>query len=366
MEDLFQNNDYQSVKEKAHFLRDAYIEDIEKNLLGFETQLSAHKINVRWVDNESVLSNMILDLLPSRSHNRVCFDMPYIPNLLQNCGNIIHNVSLADIENHNEEAENLIIQADFGVVENGSLVFVNKSSKNCFNAVNNVFVILNIDQLVVKEKDLLLFLTLQSHEEHLFPHDIKIISQPFKKIISNPFQTSTEASYSSEDVNIFVFLYDNGVSKIMEDSFLRQSLYCINCGKCLDVCPVAKAFDNNSPIDLIKQNCFDQFNRTQSLFQHTSLCGNCQDVCPVNIPLVDMLIYEMQMINELNSYSRNKQLHSIFMKRSKMNKYNGFFLRYYFIKRFFGKNRWLSNYFNNQKETFFNITRNTKNKTPDE
>lgn len=363
MEEIFQNNDYQSVREKAFFLRNLCIEDIEKHLLGFETQLSSHKINVRWVDNEESLSNMILQNLPNRSHNRVCFDIPFIPETLQNCGNIIRPVSAQDIENHTDEADNLIVQADFGVAENGNLVFIDKNSKNCFNTVSNLFVIFNIEQLIAHQSDLSLFLMLQNPDNSAFPKDLKIINHPFNRIVANSFQRSTETSYSTEEVNIFVFFYDNGASKIMEDSYLRQSLYCINCGRCLDVCPVAKAYDNSSPINLIKQNCFDQFNKTQSIFQHTSLCGNCQDVCPINLPLVDMLIYEMQLVNENNSYNRNKQLHNIFMKRSKMNKYNGLFFRYFFVKRFFGKNRILSNYFGNQKNTFFNITHTTKNKS---
>ena len=36
----------------------------------------------------------------------------------------------------------------------------------------------------------------------------------------------------------YLILIDNGRSKILADGFMRQSLSCIRCGACLNVCPV--------------------------------------------------------------------------------------------------------------------------------
>ena len=65
---------------------------------------------------------------------------------------------------------------------------------------------------------------------------------------------------------------------------------------------------------------------------------------------------EMQASNLSVKYSRSKQLYSLFSKRSKLNKINNSFLRFFFIKRFFGQNKSLGRYFNSQNGDFFNIT----------
>jgi len=113
-----------------------------------------------------------------------------------------------------------------------------------------------------------------------------------------------------------------------------------------------------SPIELIKTNCVEIPSKRSAIFQQTTLCGNCQDVCPMNIPMTDMLIYEMNLVNGMNNYSRNKQLNTILSKRSKLNQFNKPLFRYVFVKRFFGKSKMLYNYFKNQNNIFYNIVRN--------
>lgn len=157
-------------------------------------------------------------------------------------------------------------------------------------------------------------------------------------------------------------LYLNGIEGILSSDvdILKESLYCIQCGRCMEVCPAANAATNEeekfSPIDLVKLNSMDSYNRTQHLFSHTTLCGACDCVCPVKIPLVRLLLYEMQVSNQVSKNSRSKQLFNIFKKRSNLNKANNSFFRFFFVKRFFGKNKSLSRYFSGQNGDFFNIS----------
>ena len=157
-------------------------------------------------------------------------------------------------------------------------------------------------------------------------------------------------------MNITIILNLNGIEEILYSELLKESLYCINCGRCLEVCPVAAANDNLSPIELIKMNGLDKYNQTQHIFSHTTLCGACECVCPVNIPLVKLMLNEMQASNISVKPSRSKQLYSLFSKRNKINKINKPFFRYFFVKRFFGQNKVLSHYFLNQNADFFNIS----------
>ena len=348
----------QDMRDRAFSLRYSFIESLETHLLALESNLIDHKVNVRWAQDETALCDSIVELLPGKQYNSVCFDVANVPELLSSYENVINPVSVEAVVNHDQETETLIVESDFAIAENGSLVFVNRKSSDCFNLVRNVIVIVNIDQIIVSQSDLSLFLRLKSgNASSDFPSDVKILNKPYKKIVSDLFLSSQSVGYTEEDVTISVILYDNNITDILQDASLRQSLYCIHCGRCATVCPVMKVNNGISPIDLVKKNCFDQFNRTQSIFQQTSLCGNCQEVCPINIPLVDLLIYEMNLVSENTSYNKTKSFFSILSKRNKINKKNSPFLRYFFLKRFFSKNKMVLNYLLNQKDQFYNITR---------
>ena len=348
----------QDMRDRAFSLRHSFIESLETHLLALESNLLDHKINVRWAQDESALCESIIELLPGKQYNSVCFDMTNVPEQIFTYENVVNQVSVDSVTNHDQETETLIVEADFAIAENGSIVFVNRKSSDCFNLVRNLIVIVNIDQIVVSQSDLSLFLKLKNRNSSSdFPNDVKILNKQYNKIVSDLFMSSNSIGYSEEPVNVSVVLYDNNVTDILPDASLRQSLYCIHCGRCATVCPVLKTNNSLSPIDLVKNNCFDQYNKTQSIFQQTSLCGNCQEVCPVNIPLVDLLIYEMNLVGENTNYNKTKGLFSILSKRNKINKKNSPFLRYFFLKRFYSKNKMLLNYLLNQKGQFYNITR---------
>lgn len=346
------------LREKANFLRYTFVEEIDKYLLSLESSLLDHGMNVRWAQSEQRLCESIEDLLPQKQYNRVCFDLPSIPTYFQNSGNLLQISPIESVSNGEAEVDTLIVNADFAISSNGSLIFIDKKSKNCFNNVNNVIVIVNIDDILISHENFSLFLSLKG-KDGKFPDDVKIITKPYEKVVANAFQSSDTLGYTKENVKISVILYENGISELLNDVSLRDSLYCINCGKCLEVCPVANASHKMSPIDIIKKNCLDQYNHTQSIFKQTTLCGNCQDVCPVNIPMTDMLIYEMNIVNGNVNYARNKQLNAIFSKRSKLNNFNKPLLKAIFLKHFFGKNSMLHSYFKKQKDNvFYNIARN--------
>lgn len=348
----------QDMRDRAFALRHSFVLGLETHLLALESNLIDHKVNVRWAQDESTLCDSIVELLPGKQYNSVCFDMAKVPELLSTYENVINPVSVEAVANHDQETETLIVESDFAIAENGSLVFVNRKCNECFNLVRNIIVIVNIDQIIVNQSDLSLFLRLKNgNQSSNFPNDVKILSKSYNKIVSDLFMSSNSVGYSEEPVTVSVILYDNNVTDILQDGILRQSLYCIHCGRCANVCPVFKTSSGIAPIELVKKNCFDQYIKTQSIFEQTSLCGNCQEVCPVNIPLVDLLIYEMNLAGENTSYNKTKSFFSVLSKRSKINKKNSPFLRYFFLKRFFSKNKMILNYLLNQKDQFYNITR---------
>lgn len=352
------HKDLQFLKTKANMIRFSLIEEIEKHLLAFESKLISKNINARWISDETELVDFICKSMPKDNYNKICFDVQKIPAQFFEKKNFIKEISVDSLEKKNETAENIVIQADFGIVETGSLIFINKTSKNCFNDIEKLFIILNINDLLIKYTDLEILLYLQKvMNSNLNFEDIKIISAPPSRILTKKFQSSNEEKFTAEKVEVFVLFYDNGITEILEDSVLRDTLYCINCGNCQKICPVYQQTNNLSPIDLIKYHCKNENKRNPKLFENTTLCGNCNEICPVQINFTQLIIHQMINLPGKNSlHEKNVDLFKVFSKRSKMNKINSSFRRYFFVKKYFGKNKKLTNYFSKCKDNFFNIT----------
>lgn len=350
-----------SINKRANFIRYSYIENIDNYLLAFENKLNTNGIDVKWISNEEELCSCILSSLPKAHFNKVCFDLPSIPEGLSNTNNVIKSISVEDLERNIESSDFLITNANFGLVDTGSVVVFNHQCKNCFNKVDHIIFILNLNNVIAKSTDLGIILSLYDRDMvYGNQQSVDIISQPFNKIISNNYQfEQQEESYSTQKVNITVLLYDNGITEILNNVKLRETLYCINCGNCKKVCPVYKINHKYSPIELVKNNAFANNRRTNDIFENTTLCGNCDKVCPVLIPFMNMLISEMETVANNDHDDNWRDLGKTFSKRMKLNKLNGKFRRYFFLRKIFNNNKKLLNYFMSQQDDFYNLT-NTK------
>lgn len=92
----------------------------------------------------------------------------------------------------------------------------------------------------------------------------------------------------------FIIL-DNGRSRL-RNSPLKESLYCIRCGSCLNACPVFREIGGHAykspysgPIgSVISAGLFGS--EFVPLAQASTLCGACKDACPVDIDLPKLLV----------------------------------------------------------------------------
>jgi len=355
MKSPFLEKDFESIRKKAYALRHNYFDDMDKHLLSLESSLSKKGLDVIWIKDKNSIFDAVESILKKNNARRVTFDtqIPF-ESQFQYMADV---VPVEQAENSSDDIDLLVVNADFAVCDSGSLVFLDKKSKLCFNKVKNLAIIVNIDQIITSQQDLSFFIALKYYsKENKMPMDVKIIQKQLQYVFPSHLSFMSEQVISQEDMNISVLLYLNDIEDILSSEIMKESLYCIQCGRCLEVCPVASACENISPIQLIKMNCLDKYNASQHLFSHTTLCGSCEAVCPVNIPLVRLMFSEMQASNIVVKPSRTKQLYSLFSKRSKLNKLNHSFFRYFFVKRFFGQNKLLSRYFQNQNADFFNVT----------
>ncbi len=89
---------------------------------------------------------------------------------------------------------------------------------------------------------------------------------------------------------------DNGRSRILAGP-LRESLFCIRCGACLNACPVYRTIGGHAyggvyagPIGAVLTPLYDGLALHPHLPHASSLCGACQAACPVKIAIPQMLI----------------------------------------------------------------------------
>lgn len=355
MKPPFTDQDFESIRQKAYALRHNYFDDMDKHLLNLESALTKKGIDVLWMKDKDSLVAAVETLVKNCNARRVTFDtvVPFESDFQH----LTEVVPVELSENSSDDIDLLVLNADFAVSDNGSIVFLDKKSKLCFNKAKNLAVIVNIDQIITNEQDLSFFIALKyMSKEQTMPQDVKIIKNQLQYVFPSHLSYLSDQVVSQEAMNITVILYLNDIEYILSSDIMKESLYCIQCGRCLDVCPVASACDNLPPIQLIKMNCLDKYNESQHLFSHTTLCGSCEAACPVNIPLVRLMLSEMQASNLVVKPNRPKQLYSLFSKRSKLNKLNNSFFRFFFVKRFFGRNKSLGRYFQSQNGSFFNVT----------
>lgn len=115
----------------------------------------------------------------------------------------------------------------------------------------------------------------------------------YNTIITGPKQKK-EADGPAE---MYVILLDNGRTNLLANEKVREALYCIRCGACLNACPVYKNIGGHSyettysgPIGSIITPHLRGMKEFKHLSYASSLCGNCTEVCPVRINLHELLL----------------------------------------------------------------------------
>ncbi len=100
-------------------------------------------------------------------------------------------------------------------------------------------------------------------------------------------------------------LLDNGRTKILQDDVARETLMCIRCGACANICPVYNnvggfAYDwvHLGPIGSILSPQLLGTKIAGDLPFASSLCGACAEVCPVKIPIPKILLHLRHRVAE--------------------------------------------------------------------
>ena len=93
-------------------------------------------------------------------------------------------------------------------------------------------------------------------------------------------------------------LLDNGRTDVLADKIGRQTLNCIRCSACLNICPVYERTGGHAygsvypgPIGAILTPQLVGVENARSLPFASTLCGACYDVCPVKINIPEVLVH---------------------------------------------------------------------------
>lgn len=121
--------------------------------------------------------------------------------------------------------------------------------------------------------------------------------------------------YGEGPEEVHIVLLDNGRSEILRDPKLRETLYCIRCGACLNICPVYQQIGGHAygwvymgPIGatLIPQYLGESEGRYAPFL--SSLCCACFENCPVRIDLPGHLLRLRNRIVESKHSKRIERL----------------------------------------------------------
>jgi len=148
-------------------------------------------------------------------------------------------------------------------------------------------VIVGIEKMIPSVNDLALFWPLLS----TFGTGQKVTV--YNSIVSGPKQPN-ETDGPEE---MYVILLDNGRTALLKNPTMREALYCIRCGACLNACPVYKNIGGHAyettysgPIGSVITPHLKGMANYKHLSYASSLCGNCTQVCPVKINLHELLL----------------------------------------------------------------------------
>jgi L-lactate dehydrogenase complex protein LldF len=187
------------------------------------------------------------------------------------------------------QAEIGVTGANFIIADTGSIAITENEGNGrlCASYPKTHIVITGIEKVIPSLTDLALFWPLLA----TFGTGQRVTS--YNSIISGPKQAG---EFDGPD-EMYVILLDNGRTNMLANTKLRESLYCIRCGACLNACPVYKNIGGHSygttysgPIGAVITPHLKGLNDWKHLSYASSLCGNCTEVCAVKINLHEILL----------------------------------------------------------------------------
>jgi L-lactate dehydrogenase complex protein LldF len=186
------------------------------------------------------------------------------------------------------EADLGITGANFAVADTGTVVLVtNEGNGRMVTSLPRIHVaVMGIEKVVPSMSDLVVFLAILARSAT----GQKLSS--YTTLVRGPRRPG-ELEGPEE---FHLILLDGGRSAQIAGP-LREALYCLRCGACLNVCPVYRQIGGHAyghtypgPIGILLTAMLEGQRSVADLAHASSLCGACHEVCPVRIDIPRMLV----------------------------------------------------------------------------
>jgi L-lactate dehydrogenase complex protein LldF len=184
--------------------------------------------------------------------------------------------------------------ANFAIAETGSVCVVESegNGRMCVSLPSVLISLIGIEKMIPTFQDLEVFL--------------QTLPRSATGERMNPYNSMWTGITPGDGPDGFhVVLLDNGRTQVLADRVGRETLDCIRCGACLNVCPVYRHTGGHAygsvyagPIGAILTPQMQSLQHSQSLPYASSLCGACYEVCPVKINIPEILVHLRQKVVE--------------------------------------------------------------------
>lgn len=177
--------------------------------------------------------------------------------------------------------------ANFAIAETGSVAIFESegNGRMCLTLPRVLISLMGIEKVLPRWDDMAAFLQLlprSSTAERMNPY--------------NSIWSGTRAGEGPQEFHLV--LLDNGRTDVLADLPARDTLNCIRCSACLNICPVyertgGRAYGSTypGPIGAILTPQLNPPGPADSLPFASSLCGACYEVCPVKIDIPRILVH---------------------------------------------------------------------------
>lgn len=207
-----------------------------------------------------------------------------------------------------------ITGANIAIAETGTLViFTNEGNARLTMALPKIHIaVVGVEKLVAKMEDIFPIVKAlpRSATAQLITSYISFVNKPYRHI-------------DGSQKEFHIILFDNNRSVIAKDPIFKQSLQCIRCASCLNVCPVFRLIGGHvfgkvytGGIGTILTAWTEGLKASKDIQGLCIQCGNCVRVCPGKIDIPELILeIRKRLAKEEGLNFKTKAIYSIVNNR---------------------------------------------------